>query len=145
MEKFHGGKVVSFRLPHETPIDVLNFLTDLKEEHQRKFSSEIADRFVATMQEELAGKPKKKFDKSLSIPIPEDLTPEEIKYLQNHRTKAIIGQLLVQLLKDPTAEIKINSSEEEKIINKEEPKKSFVNDQKLQSFAQQNFLDFDDD
>jgi len=53
--------------------------------------------------------------------------------------------LIVQLLKDPTAEIKINSSEEEKTTNKEEQKKSFVSDKKLQSFAQQNFLDFDDD
>jgi len=55
---------VSFRLPHETPLAVLDFLTDLKEEHQRKFSSEIADRFIATMQEEIAGKPKKSLIKA---------------------------------------------------------------------------------
>lgn len=149
MERFHGGKVVSFRLPHETPLSVLNFLTDLKAEYQRKFSSEIADRFVATIKEEAEGKPQKKVDYSLNIPIPENLTPEEIRYLQNHRTKALIGQLIVQLLKEPTSEIKINSSEEEKTVIKstqdEESEKEFVDNEALREFAQNTFLNFDDD
>jgi hypothetical protein len=86
---------------------------------------------------------------SLDIPIPENLTPEKIRYLQNHRTKALIGQLIVQLLKDPTSEIKINSSEEEKTVIKstqdEESEKEFVDNETLREFTQNTCLNFDDD
>ncbi|MCM3006863.1 hypothetical protein [Priestia koreensis] len=149
MDSFHGGKVISFRLPHETPKPVLKHLTKLKKKHQRKFSSEISDRFVAAIQEEISsGKSSVKPDKQLVIPLPDELTTEETKYLQSYRTKAIIGQLIVQLLKDPTAEVALPLDEEgEKPAakTKEEPKEEFIKNDMLRSFAQKTFLDFDDD
>lgn len=165
MEQFHGGKVVSFRLPQETPLSVLHFLTILKEEKQRKFSKEVANRFVAAIKEEAEGNTFKTLDyNSVNIPIPKDLSPDEMKYLQNPRTQAMLGQLIVQVLKEPTSEIKITSPEKETTLSRSaEPKttpnetteepleqsnqanKEFIEDEKLQSFAQNTFLNFDDD
>lgn len=141
MQHFEGGKVVSFRLPHDTPQQVLKHLNKLKEKHGRKFSSEIAEKFVASIQEELVNKNPENY---LVIPYPKYFKKEAREFLQNDRARAMIGQLIAQLLKDPTSEITLNSSEEEKTTDNN-PKEEFIDNEALKSFAQKTFLDFDDD
>ncbi|MEC0259360.1 hypothetical protein [Paenibacillus lautus] len=144
MSDFQGGKVVSFRLPHDVPHIVSEYLDTLKKTHDRKFSREIADRFVQAIEKEaLFGRP----HKQLVIPYPENLTDEEKIFLNSDRTKALIGQLVVHLLSNPSemALPRINTqlpAEEQTSSKREEP---FITNETITSFVEKTFLNFDDD
>lgn len=150
MEKseFQGGKVVSFRLPHNVPQIVSEHLEHLRKTHGRKFSSEIADRFVQAIEKEaLFGRP----DKQLVIPFPKNLTEEEKVFLQSDRSKALIGQLIVQLLSNPS-EVTVHTVDPDSKLgyeNTENGRKPsedlFITNEAVKGFVNQNFLNFDDD
>ncbi|MBE7901108.1 hypothetical protein G7L40_27045 (plasmid) [Paenibacillus polymyxa] len=144
---FQGGKVVSFRLPHDVPKTVSNYLMNLKEIHKRKFSSEIADRFVQAIEKEaLFQRP----EKQLVIPFPENLTEEEKKFLKSDKTKALIGQLVVQLVRNPS-EVPIQRQAAPAANNKQkddtpDPSQSaFETNSTIREFTRKTFLsDLDD-
>ncbi|ALP39417.1 hypothetical protein ASL14_26445 (plasmid) [Paenibacillus sp. IHB B 3084] len=145
---FQGGKVVSFRLPHDVPKTVSDYLGNLKEIHQRKFSSEIAERFVQAIEKEaLFQRP----EKQLVIPFPENLTEEEKKFLKSDKTKALIGQLVVQLVSNPsevpiprlTAPAVVNSKPKDNIPDPRQA--SFETNSTIRNFTRKTFLsDLDD-
>ncbi|MEI4926480.1 hypothetical protein Q8G50_28605, partial [Klebsiella pneumoniae] len=90
-------------------------------------------------------------DKQLVIPFPKNLTEEEKDFLQSDRSKALIGQLIVQLLSNPS-EVTVHTVDPDSKLgyeNTENEKKSsediFITNDAVKGFVNQNFLNFDDD
>lgn len=140
MSEFIPGKVISFRLPRTTPKRVLAHLEDLKSQHGRKFSSMLSSKFVQMLDEEIK---KENPNDMMMIPIPTGIGEDERDFLQNEKNQALIGQLIIQLLKEPDKVITLPESEQ--TAESQPEKKPYIQNTALQSFAQKTFLNFDDD
>ncbi|MES1042602.1 hypothetical protein [Peribacillus simplex] len=138
MEQFEPGKTISFRLPSDTPLHVSEYLISRKKELGRKFSSEIAPIFVKAVSQKALGNTD---SDQITISLPEGLTAEQKEWMNHPNTKALIGQLLYQVVTKPTKAFEFNQPLE----NKKEEKTAFKANAAIQKFAQKTFLDFDDD
>jgi len=143
MSEFTPGKVISFRLPKATPTRVLTHLDELKKEHGRKFGGIMASRFVQMVDQEIN---KKHPEEMLVIPLPTGVSEEEKEFLRNEKNQALIGQLIVQLLKEPGKIAELPRDMDTEVQEPKEPEeKPYIQNEALLSFAQKTFLDFDDD
>ncbi|MDW7617269.1 hypothetical protein SC499_21965 [Peribacillus simplex] len=138
MEQFEPGKTISFRLPSDTPLHVSEYLIRRKKELGRKFSSEIAPIFVKAVSQKALGNTD---SDQITISLPEGLTAEQKEWMNHPNTRALIGQLLYQVVTQPTKAFEFNQTLE----NKQEEKTAFKANAAIQKFAQKTFLDFDDD
>lgn len=138
MEQFEPGKTISFRLPSDTPLHVSEYLISRKKELGRKFSSEIAPIFVKAVSQKALGDTD---SDQITISLPEGLTAEQKEWMNHPNTRALIGQLLYQVVTKPTKAFEFNQTLE----NKQEEKAAFKANAAIQKFAQKTFLDFDDD
>ncbi|MGM0890082.1 MAG: hypothetical protein ACQEW5_24790 [Bacillota bacterium] len=138
MEQFEPGKTISFRLPSDTPLHVSEYLISRKKELGRKFSSEIAPIFVKAVSQKALGNTD---SDQITISLPEGLTTEQKEWMNHPNTRALIGQLLYQVVTSPTKAFEFNQTLE----NKHEEKSAFKVNAAIQKFAQKTFLDFDDD
>ncbi|WP_049684069.1 hypothetical protein [Peribacillus loiseleuriae] len=139
MEQFEPGKSLSFRLPSDTPSHVLKYLTENKKNAGRKFSSNIASIFIDAVSQKALGTAN---GNQMNVPLPKGLTSEELEWINHPHTKALISQLLYQVVKKPYSPFDLNQQPEK---NKEENPPAFKANAAIQNFAQKAFLDFDDD
>lgn len=138
MEQFEPGKTISFRLPSDTPLHVSEYLINRKKKLGRKFSSEIAPIFVKAVSQKALGNTD---SDQITISLPEGLTAEQKEWMNHPNTRALLGQLLYQIVTKPNTAFEFNQTPE----NKQEEKTAFKANAAIQKFAQKTFLDFDDD
>lgn len=144
-KEYRPKDLLQFRLPVDTPSDVIKHLNKLSRKHGRKFGSEIADRLINTIETEALTAKK---GNSIVVPLPEDLTDREKKKLASEEVRILIGQLALQLIREPAKAVRLSSEEDE--VSKTDDNKSpetapVIQNEKVLQFAQDNFLDFDDD
>ncbi|QPR70598.1 hypothetical protein I6G80_00470 (plasmid) [Bacillus licheniformis] len=85
---------------------------------------------------------------SIIVPLPEDLTYNESKKLESEEVRTLIGQLALQLIREPAKAVRLSSEEDEGSKtddNKSSETAPVIQNEKVLQFAQDNFLDFDDD
>jgi hypothetical protein len=140
MEQFGPGKTISFRLPSDTPPHVSDYLTKRKHDLGRKFSGEMAPLFVDAVSKKALGKDIKD---ELTISIPTGLTSQQKEWLSHPHTRALISQLLYQVVTKPEVgfEFKPSSASEPK----QEETAGFKTNSMIQRFAEKTFLNFDED
>ncbi|MFD4819699.1 hypothetical protein [Peribacillus butanolivorans] len=139
-ERFEPGKTVSFRLPPDTPLHVVDYLTQKKNELGRKFSSEIAPIFVEAVSQKALGNAE---NAQISITLPEGLTADQKEWVKHPNTKALISQLLYQVVTKPTTPLDFDQQLLKDPVEEKEP--VFKTNAMIQSFAQKTFLNFDED
>jgi len=100
----------------------------------------LSSKFVQMLDEEIK---KENPNDMLMIPIPTGISEDEREFLQNEKNQALIGQLIIQLLKEPDKVVELPKAE--KITEPKSEEKSYIQNKTLQSFAQKTFLNFDDD
>jgi hypothetical protein len=140
MEPYGPGKTISFRLPHDTPEHVYQYLNKRKKILGRKFSSEIAPLFVQSISEKAL---QDQQGDILEVPIPKGLTNEQLDWLTHPNTQALIGQLLHQMVKQPLKPLDLEPPVVESVS--QESSSSFKTNNAITNFAKKTFLDFDDD
>jgi hypothetical protein len=139
MEEFEPGKTISFRLPSDTPTHVSKYLSGRKKKLGRKFSSEIAPLFVDAIAKKAL---ETENVDQINILLPKGLTQEQKDWLNQPNTKALISQLLYQVITRPTTGFDFSRQ----IIKEEESNPSpFKVNHTIQNFAHKTFLNFDDD
>jgi hypothetical protein len=139
MDHFEPGKTISFRLPHDTPLYVLEDLTKRKKALGRKFSSDIASIFVDAISQKALDNEK---HEQVIIPLPTGLTSEQKDWINHPHTKSLLSQMLYQVVNKPNIPFDFTEPVNKKVS--EEPK-TFQANQAIQNFAQKTFLNFDDD
>jgi hypothetical protein len=140
MKKYAPGETISFRLPADTPQQVIDYLNDRKRVLERKFSSEMAPLFVEAVSKKLQDNSQE----ALSIPLPTDVSREQKEWLLNPNTRVLIGHLLYQMLKNPAKAVELETSPntmEDDALSQI----AFKTNPAIQRFAKNTFLDFDDD
>lgn len=140
MEKYGPGSTISFRLPNDTPDHVYHYLNERKKQLGRKFSSEITPLFIQSISEKaLQGDQ----PDSIEIKLPKGLSNEQKNWLTHPNTQALIGQLLYQIINQPTKPLTMNLPIMD--IKSGDDSPSFKTNQTITNFAKKTFLNFDDD
>lgn len=115
-----AGDPVSFRLPVNTPIEVLNHLTNLK--GSGEFGKECSRVFINAIQEKISDAP------MISLELPEALPPEKQQWIESKESQRIIGKWLHQLLTEKsTTTIEVPSEVTEEKISMPEPVQNLFN------------------
>ncbi|WP_053437827.1 hypothetical protein [Sporosarcina globispora] len=140
MEPYGPGTTISFRLPHDTPEHVYQYLNERKKKLGRKFSSEIAPLFIQSVSEKAL---QDQQEDLLEVPIPKGLSEEQLDWLTHPRTQALIGHLIWQMVKQPLKPLEMAPPPVESLPQKDSH--SFKTNNAITNFAQKTFLDFDDD
>lgn len=142
---FQPKDKIQLRLPVDTPPDVIKYINKLSRKYGRNFSGEMVRRLISVLETELQINKTKR--NSIIVPLPEDLTHNESKKLESEEVRTLIGQLTLQLIREPAKAVRLSSKEEE--VNKTDDKSPetapVIQNEKVLQFAQDNFLDFDDD
>ncbi|MDQ0862378.1 hypothetical protein [Bacillus sp. V2I10] len=139
MEQFEPGKTISFRLPQDTPVSVSKYLTRRKNRLGRKFSSEIAPLFVSAISQKIS---KTSEEDTISVPLPKGITNEQKEWLNHPHTKALISQLLYQVINKPASGFDFDTNV---VKNEDIDSQSFKVNNTVKNFAQKTFLNFEDD
>lgn len=139
MDQFKPGKTISFRLPADTPLHVLEELTKRKGKLGRKFSSDIAPIFIEAISQQVLDNEK---CEQVIIPLPAGLTEEQKEWINHAHTKSLLSQLLYQVVNRPNTPFNFTEPENKAVL--EEPKSTFKANAAIQNFAQKTFLNFDD-
>ena len=145
MDFYETGKTISFRLPQNTPKSVIEHLNKRKNTLGRNFSREIAPLFVKAIEESL----EESGEKTVNIPLPPDLTTDQINWLNSSYTKSLLSQLIYHVVNKPGSPFPLGEdvpqAEKKPTEKVQEQKNTFKVNKTTSSFIQKNFLDFDDD
>lgn len=137
MEQYSPGKVISFRLPNDTPNHVIKHLNARKKKLERRFSAEVASLFIDAVSQKALNISEKD---SISVQLPKRLTEEQKEWLRNPYTRSMISQLLYQIVQKPSEPFDFNQGP----LNKEKKDETFRANSTIANFAAKTF-DFDDD
>lgn len=137
MDQYSPGKVISFRLPNDTPTHVIKHLNARKKKLERKFSAEIASLFIDAVSKKALNTSDQD---SISIQLPKGLTEEQKDWLRNPHTLSMISQMLYQVVQKPLDPFDFNQEP----ANKEKNSEPFKAHSNIAKFAAKTF-DFDDD
>lgn len=141
-DQLEPGKTISFRLPNHTPSHVITYLNKLKKTEGRKFSSKIAPLFVDAIDDRIT----KKDSDNYSLPLSENLSKEEMQWLENKHTKALISQIVLKLATDPAKAFELLAQNNEPQEEQSQSEKLFQANDVAASFMDQAFFaDLDDD
>ncbi|HEO2443873.1 hypothetical protein N0B30_23755 [Bacillus subtilis] len=143
---FQPKDKIQLRLPVDTSPDVIKYINRLSRRYGRNFSKEMVHRLISVLETELQINKTKR--NSIIVPLPEKLTYHESKKLESEEVRSLIGQLALQLIREPAKAVRLSSEEDE--VSKAGDNKSpetapVIQNEKVLQFAQDNFLDFDDD
>ncbi|MGG1442149.1 hypothetical protein [Brevibacillus laterosporus] len=109
-----AGDIVTFRLPVNTPEEVLNHLTKLKE--SKEFGKESSRAYVNAFLDELDDSPK------VSLILPDTLPVDKKQWIENKESQRILGKWLYQLLTQNTVgPIDITGEEQQSSIEMPAP------------------------
>jgi hypothetical protein len=142
-DQLEPGKTISFRLPNHTPSHVITYLNKLKKTEGRKFSSKIAPLFVDAIDDLIIQTDSDNY----SLPLSENLSKEEMQWLENKHTKALISQIVLKLATDPAKAFELLSQNNEPQQEEQsQSEKLFQANDVAASFMDQAFFsDLDDD
>ena len=145
MDFYEKGKTISFRLPQNTPKSVIEHLNKRKHTLGRTFSREIALLWVKAVGESL----EENGEKTISVPLPPDLTTDQIDWLNSSYTKSLLSQLIYHVVNKQGTPFQFGDDVLRTVNNQtekvQEVKTTFKVNSTTSSFIQKNFLDFDDD
>ncbi|MEK5009591.1 hypothetical protein MHI11_20750 [Bacillus sp. FSL K6-3312] len=140
---FQPKDKIQLRLPVDTPPDVIKFINKLSRKYGRNFSGEMVRRLISVLETELQINKTKR--NRILVPLPEDLTYNESKKLESEEVRTLIGQLALQLIREPAKAVRLSSKEDEVNNTDDKSPETVIQNEKVLKFAQDNFLDFDDD
>ncbi|MBL4952167.1 hypothetical protein JK635_08070 [Neobacillus sp. YIM B02564] len=92
MVHYQAGSTISFRLPSDTPKEILDTLNKLKQQEGRGFSQRMIQLFFQALSEW------DKYEVRVSL---ENLTDDERRWLDDDHTKALIQAMIENLLRHP--------------------------------------------
>ncbi|MGA9286802.1 MAG: hypothetical protein WBV93_00520 [Anaerobacillus sp.] len=141
-DQLEPGKTISFRLPNHTPSHVITYLNKLKKTEGRKFSSKIAPLFVDAIDDLITQTDSDNY----SLPLSGNLSKEEMQWLENKHTKALISQIVLKLATDPEKAFELLAQNNEPQEEQPQSEKLFQANDVAASFMDQAFFaDLDDD
>lgn len=145
MDFYEPGKTISFRLPQNTPKTVIEHLNQRKDTLGRNFSREIAPLFINAIEDSL----KNSQVETVNIPLPSDLTKDQLDWINSSYTKSLLSQLIFQVINKPGSPFSFGESvlatDSDKNDVAELETSSFKVNSTTSSFIQKTFLNFDDD
>lgn len=89
-----SGDVLSFRLPSDTPVEILDYLTELKRKVGRNYSQNLAHMLLIGARGMVHNQ--------LQIALPETITEEQQEWLNNSITQRMLQLLIVNFLDNPS-------------------------------------------
>ncbi|PEJ58608.1 hypothetical protein CN692_10085 [Bacillus sp. AFS002410] len=90
------GQPITFRIPSDTPDQIVKQLRHLKETERRNFSSKIAEFVMDGVNNSLS-----KQKQTITIPLPKSLSKAQKDWLKHEHSEALLGNIVYQLLMDP--------------------------------------------
>ncbi len=133
MNHFQAGKVVSFRLPSDTPKNILEYLNAEKEKNGRGFGTELAHLLMEGIESRT-----KKIGNEVLIPLPDNLSESQKNWLREETTKQILVQWLFQIMSGSIQPFSMDT------VQQEEKKEDFQTSAYHQRLASANFFDDED-
>ncbi|PGS55235.1 hypothetical protein [Bacillus sp. AFS041924] len=91
------GQPITFRIPSDTPDQIIKHLQQLKQNERRNFSSKIAEYVLSGVNESLS-----KQRQTITIPLPKGLDKAQRDWLKHEHSEALLGSIVYQLLSNPT-------------------------------------------
>ncbi|WP_088071993.1 hypothetical protein [Gottfriedia luciferensis] len=90
------GQPITFRIPSDTPDQIVKQLQHLKESERRNFSSKIAEFVIEGVNQALS-----KQKQTITIPLPKSLSKAQKDWLKHEHSEALLGSIVYQLLTNP--------------------------------------------
>lgn len=90
------GQPITFRIPSDTPDQIVKQLQHLKESERRNFSSKIAEFVIEGVNHALS-----KQKQTITIPLPKSLSKAQKDWLKHEHSEALLGSIVYQLLTNP--------------------------------------------
>jgi hypothetical protein len=90
------GQPITFRIPSDTPDQIVKHLQRLKENERRNFSSKIAEFVMTGVNDSLS-----KQRHTITIPLPKGLNKAQKDWLKHEHSEALLGNIVYQLLTNP--------------------------------------------
>ncbi|MFB7138365.1 hypothetical protein ACFCYN_01725 [Gottfriedia sp. NPDC056225] len=90
------GQPITFRIPSDTPDQIVKQLRHLKETERRNFSSKIAEFVMDGVNNSLS-----KQKQTITIPLPKSLSKAQKDWLKHEHSEALLGNIVYQLLMNP--------------------------------------------
>ncbi|ERI10828.1 hypothetical protein [Aneurinibacillus aneurinilyticus] len=96
------GQTIPFRLPKDTPEDIIEYLNEMKEKEGSSFNSKVTSLFIEAIY-------KKKAEKKdvVSFPLPGTLTEEQQRWINNQHTRQALGQWVYQMITQPSKPVDV--------------------------------------
>ncbi|ODG91856.1 MULTISPECIES: hypothetical protein [Bacillaceae] len=90
------GQPITFRIPSDTPDQIIKHLQQLKQSERRNFSSKIAEYVISGINDSLS-----KQRQTITIPLPKSLDKAQRDWLKHEHSEALLGSIVYQLLSNP--------------------------------------------
>jgi hypothetical protein len=90
------GQPITFRIPSDTPDQIIKHLQQLKQSERRNFSSKIAEYVMSGVNDSLS-----KQRQTITIPLPKSLDKAQRDWLKHEHSEALLGSIVYQLLSNP--------------------------------------------
>ncbi|MFF2877438.1 hypothetical protein ACFVR2_14055 [Gottfriedia sp. NPDC057991] len=90
------GQPITFRIPSDTPDQIIKHLQQLKQSERRNFSSKIAEYVLSGVNDSLS-----KQRQTITIPLPKSLDKAQRDWLKHEHSEALLGSIVYQLLSNP--------------------------------------------
>ncbi|MFF3021879.1 hypothetical protein ACFVRR_04365 [Gottfriedia sp. NPDC057948] len=90
------GQPITFRIPSDTPDQIIKHLQQLKQSERRNFSSKIAEYVISGVNDSLS-----KQRQTITIPLPKSLDKVQRDWLKHEHSEALLGSIVYQLLSNP--------------------------------------------
>ncbi|WP_129689629.1 hypothetical protein [Gottfriedia acidiceleris] len=90
------GQPITFRIPSDTPDQIIKHLQQLKQSERRNFSSKIAEYVISGVNDSLS-----KQRQTITIPLPKSLDKAQRDWLKHEHSEALLGSIVYQLLSNP--------------------------------------------
>lgn len=90
------GQPITFRIPSDTPEQIIKHLQQLKQSERRNFSSKIAEYVISGINDSLS-----KQRQTITIPLPKSLDKAQRDWLKHEHSEALLGSIVYQLLSNP--------------------------------------------
>jgi len=95
-KELRRGQPITFRIPSDTPDQIIKHLQQLKQSERRNFSSKIAEYVISGVNDSLS-----KQRQTITIPLPKSLDKAQRDWLKHEHSEALLGSIVYQLLSNP--------------------------------------------
>ncbi|MBL4952147.1 hypothetical protein JK635_07970 [Neobacillus sp. YIM B02564] len=131
------GQVLSFRLPIDTPNEVIQWLNECKEKGVLgKTIAQLVIHSFRTKQENI---------EPVTIHLPSSLTDNEKSWLALPETKEVLGALLFRLIQSPHEYLSFSAHSLPSVKQKQETEEEFYVDHEFHNRLAASFFDDEDE